>query len=215
ELDPKYERNTVQEVYDFMLRDLEEAIPLIDDSSYGTTPKYHMNTRAANALGARIALYMQDWEKAISYANAAIGVNPVTLLRDNDEIAANAVGSVTDAAIYYNRSSIKANLMLATAGTNHGLYFGAYYTGARFAHGALISNTETTLAAAPYGRVGANGYKPRVFLYAGTNLDKHLLPRVSYQFEYTDPVAGIGYRRGAYAPFTTEETMLIRAEALI
>lgn len=214
-LDPKYERNSVKEVYDYMVRDLEEAIPLIDDASYGSTPKYHMNSRAANALAARIALYMRDWEKAVSYATAAIGTNPTPLLRDNATISAAAVGGVTDGAIYYNRSSINANLMLATAGTNHGLYFGAYYTGARFAHGALISNTETLLAEGPYGQQAANGYIPRVFVYAGTALDKHLVPRVSYQFEYTDVVAGIGYRRGTYAPFTTEETMLIRAEALI
>ncbi|MFD2596088.1 RagB/SusD family nutrient uptake outer membrane protein [Sphingobacterium griseoflavum] len=215
ELDPKYERNTVQQVYDYMLQDLQEAIPLIDDASYGSTPKYHMNTRAANALAARIALYMQDWEKAVSYANAAIGVNPTSIMRDNDAISANAVGGVTDAAIYYNRSSINANLMLATAGTNHGLYFGAYYTGSRFAHGTLISTTETLLASAPFGARASNGFKPRVFVYQGTNLDKSLLPRVSYMFEYTDVVAGIGFRRGAYAPFTTEETMLVRAEALI
>ncbi|MBD1424743.1 RagB/SusD family nutrient uptake outer membrane protein [Sphingobacterium arenae] len=214
-LDPKYERNTVQEVYDFMLRDLEEALPLIDDSSYGSTPKYHMNSRATNALAARICLYIRDWEKAAAYATAAIGNNPRALLRDNRGIAANAVGEVTDLAIYYNRSSIKANLMLATAGTNHGLYFGAFYTGARFSHGAFISNTETMLAESPYGKRAANSYIPRVFVYAGTNLDKHLLPRVSYQFEMLDPAAGTGYRRGVYAPFTTEETMLVRAEALI
>ncbi|NGM64600.1 RagB/SusD family nutrient uptake outer membrane protein [Sphingobacterium sp. SGR-19] len=214
ELNPQYERNTVQEVYDYMVRDLEEALPLIDDASYGETPKYHMNSRAANALAARIALYMQNWEKAISYATAAIGSNPSPLLRDNRTISASAV-EVTPAAIAYNRSSIKANLMLATAGTSHGLYFGNYYTGARFAHGAFISNTETMLAEAPYGKRTATGYIPQVFVYSGTNLDKHLFPRVSYQFEYTDVVAGIGYRRGAYAPFTTEETMLVRAEALI
>src|SRR5690606_1249390 len=186
-----------------------------DDSSYGSTPKYHMNTRAANALAARICLYMRDWENAIKYANAAIGTNPTALLRDNVGIATNAVGEVTDLAIYYNRSSIKANLMLATAATNHGMYFGAYYTGARFAHGAFISNTETMLADGPYGKQTAGGYIPRVFVYPGTNLDKHLLPRVSYQLEMTDPVAQTGYRRGTYAPFTTEETMLVRAEALI
>ncbi|WDF69288.1 RagB/SusD family nutrient uptake outer membrane protein [Sphingobacterium oryzagri] len=215
ELNPSYHRNTVQEVYDYMLRDLQEGIPLIDDSSYGSTPKYHMNTRAANALAARISLYMQNWEQAVRYANAAIGTNPSSILRDNDEINANAVGSVTDAAIYYNRSTINANLMLATASTNHGLYFGAYYTGSRFSHGNFIAEEETVLANAPYGQRQSNGYKPRVFVYSGTNLDKCLLPRVSYMFEYTDVVAGIGIRRGAYAPFTTEETMLVRAEALI
>lgn len=215
DLNPKYERNSVQEVYDYIIQDLEAAIPLIDDASYGSTPKYHMTVASTNALAARVALYMQDWEKAVQYANAAIGINPSSILRENDKIRASAVGEVLDVAIYYNRSDIKANLLLQTAGTNHGLYFGPYYVGARFSHGALIANTETMLANAPYGARNAIGYKVRAFVYAGTNLDKVLMARVPYLFEYTDPVAGIGYRRGVYAAFTTEETMLVRAEALI
>ncbi|TDS08913.1 putative outer membrane starch-binding protein [Sphingobacterium paludis] len=214
-LNPKYDRQTVQEVYDYIVKDLQEAIPLIDDSSYGATPKYHMNTRATNALAARVALYMQDWEKAVSYANTAIGENPMNLLRNNEEISSNAVGQVTDASIYYNRSSINANLMLSTAVTDHGTYFGAFYAGARFSHGGYLANTETLLANAPYGRKRSNEFKPRVYVYNGTNLDKCLVPRVSYMFEITDPVARTGLRRGVYAPFTTEETMLVRAEALI
>lgn len=217
DLDPKYERNTVQEVYDHLVDDLDEAIPLIDDSSFGSTPKYHMNSRAANALRARVALYMQDWEKAVSFANAAIGTNPTSLLRNYERIAADAVGSrgFPNGAISYNRSEEKANLMVATAGTQHGVIFGPYSFGSRYSHGALLGNTETAMANGPYGKLASTGYVLRAFVYAGTNLDKVLFPRVSYMFEYTDPVAGIGYARGAYAPFTTEETMLVRAEALI
>lgn len=217
ELDPKYQRNTVQEVYDYIVADLDEALPLIDDSSFGSTPKYHMNSRAANALRARVALYMQDWEKAVSAANAAIGNNPTSLLRNYERIAADAVGTrgFPNGAISYNKSEEKANLMLATAATQHGVLFGPYSYGSRYAHGAFLSETETTMAKGPYGQLASTGYVLRAFVYAGTNLDKVLYPRVSYMFEYTDPVAGIGYARGAYAPFTTEETMLIRAEALI
>lgn len=216
-LNVKYQRNTVQEVYDYIVSDLEEAIPLIDDSSYGSTPKYHMNSRAANALRARVALYMQDWEKAVSFANASIGANPTSILRNYVRIANDAVGSsgFGNGAISYNKSEEKANLMVATAGTQHGVIFGPYAFGSRYSHGAMLSNNETSLAAGPYGTLASNGYKLRAFVYAGTNLDKVLFPRVSYMFEYTDPVAGIGYARGAYAPFTTEETMLVRAEALI
>ncbi|WP_418361134.1 RagB/SusD family nutrient uptake outer membrane protein [Sphingobacterium detergens] len=216
-LDPKYDRNTVQEVYNHIIRDLDEAIPLIDDSSYGSTPKYHMNSQAANALRARVALYMQDWEKAISYANAAISSNPTTLLRDYETIAAAAVGTrgVPNGAIAFNRSNIKANLMLATAATMHGVIFGPYSYGSRYAHGAFLANNETSLASGPYGKIASNGYILDVSVYSGTNLDKVLFPRVSYMFEVKDPVAGTGYSRGAYAPFTTEETMLVRAEALI
>src|SRR5690606_34100285 len=132
-------------------------------------------------------------------------------------IANDAVGSrgFPNGAISYNKSEEKANVMVATAGTEHGVIFGPYTYGSRYSHGALLSGTDTTTANGPYGKLSAVDYVLRAFVYAGTNLDKVLFPRVSYMFEYTDPVAGIGYARGAYAPFTTEETMLVRAEALI
>lgn len=214
-LNPQYTRNTVKEVYDFIVKDLEEALPLIDDASYGSTPKFHMNLAATNALAARVALYMQNWEKALQYADAAIGTNPAPILRNNRGIAANAVSSVTGLAVFYNASSEKANLMLQTSFSNQGLYFGAYYVGSRYSHGALISNTETFLSDAPFGVRSSTGYIPRVYVYGGTNLDKNLVARVSYMFEFTDPVAQIGFRHAVHAPFTTEETMLVRAEALI
>ncbi|MGE8242555.1 MAG: RagB/SusD family nutrient uptake outer membrane protein, partial [Sphingobacterium sp.] len=143
--------------------------------------------------------------------------NPTTLLRDYETIAAAAVGTrgFPNGAIAFNRSNIKANLMLATAATMHGVIFGPYSYGSRYAHGAFLANNETSLASGPYGKIASNGYILDVSVYSGTNLDKVLFPRVSYMFEVKDPVAGTGYSRGAYAPFTTEETMLVRAEALI
>lgn len=211
----QYERNSVQEVYEFIRRDIEEALPLIDDTSYGTTPSFHMNVAAANAFAARVALYMEEWEDAVRYANRAIGINPQSILRDNIGIAANAVSSVNALAVFYNSSNEKANLLIQTANSNQGIYFGPYYTASRFSHGSLIASEETFFANGPFGRMRNSDYRPRVFVYTGTNLDKTLVSRVSFMFEYTDPVAGIGYRWAVYAPFTTEETMLVRAEALI
>ena len=214
ELNPSYERNTVKEVYDFIKEDIEMGIPLIDDASYGSTPKFHMNTKAAYAFAARVALYTEDWEKVIDYADKAIGKNPRANLRDNKAVRDNG-GSLVDYSIFHNSSSMKANLMLQTTASNMGLYFGPYTVGSRFSHGALIANTETFLAKGPWGTTSSTGYISRGFVYSGTNLDKALMARVSYMFEYTDPVAGIGYRRSVYAPFTTEETLLARAEANI
>lgn len=215
ELVVTYERKSVKDVYEAIRRDLEEALPLIDDTSYGTTTSFHMNVATANAFAARVALYMEEWEDAVRYANKAIGVNPRALMRDNIGIAANAVSSVSALAVFYNSSNEKSNLLLQTAYSNQGLYFGASYTGSRFSHGNLIAREQTFFANGPFGSYSNTGYRPRVFVYTGTNLDKTLVPRVSYMFEYTDPVAGIGYRWAVYAPFTTEETMLVRAEALI
>ena len=46
ELDPKYERGTVAEVYAKIEKDIEEGLPLIDDAIY-SVPKYHFNRKEA------------------------------------------------------------------------------------------------------------------------------------------------------------------------
>jgi hypothetical protein len=58
-------------------------------------------------------------------------------------------------------------------------------------------------------------YKLTHYVYVATGFDKTILPRLNYLFEYTDPVAGIGYYRTIYAAFTGEEALLNRAEAYI
>ncbi|HMR18020.1 MAG TPA: hypothetical protein PKA53_01860 [Sphingobacterium sp.] len=158
---------------------------------------------------------MQDWQKAVDYATLAIGTDPRPLLRDNRWIRQNAIGEVHVVARYYNSSSLKANLMISTAYSILGIYFGPYYGGGRFAHGSRIATTETFSANGPYGPRASNGYIPMVYVYRAANIDKYLVPRLTDDFEMTDPVAQTGFYHTVYAPFTTEETMLVRAEALI
>ena len=208
-----YKRNSVKEVYDFIQKDIQEGLPLIDDTKFGSTPKFHMNTAAANAFAARVALYTQNWEQAISYANKAIGTNPT--MRNTTALMNSGAQDPVQMGIFMNASTEKSNLFLQTAVSVVGAYFGPYYEGSRYSHGALIATTETWLTTAPWGRISSTGYKPRIYQYGGTNLDKVLAARAPYLFEYTDPVARIGYPRIVYAPFTVEETMLVRAEANI
>jgi len=214
-LNPKYERNTVAEGYGYIKADIEAGLPMIDDGTYGGTPKFHMNRTAAHAFAARVALYTEDWDNAVRYANLAIGANPRANMRNNAAIAA-ASTNLGTASIAFASSSSKSNLFISTAASNMGLYFGAYYIGARFSHGSTINATETWFASTPWGKPGSPlAYMPRLYLYTATDLDKSLAARASFMFEYTDPVAGIGYRRTVYAPFNVEETLLVRAEANI
>lgn len=214
-LNPKYERNTVEEVYDLMIKDVEAGLPLINDASYANAnvAKYHFNKSAANAFAARLFLYKGDWTKAVSYATASFNNAPAAYLRDWAYIATfNAVfGNITRE---YNSSSIKANFLINTPASSAGTVFGNYYTGSRYSHGAYLADRETLRSATPHGISNA-GYRIRTYGYSGANLDKVLLPHVSYQFEYTDPVAGVGYTRGVFTSFTLEEALLTRAEANI
>jgi hypothetical protein len=62
-------RNTVEEVYDQVLTDVDEAITLL--TGYTRPNKSHMNLNVAKGLKARVALTMQDWTTAATLAAEA------------------------------------------------------------------------------------------------------------------------------------------------
>nr|WP_315402635.1 RagB/SusD family nutrient uptake outer membrane protein [uncultured Sphingobacterium sp.] len=228
-LSPKYERNTVEEVYNLAIKDLEEGIPLIDDSKFinSAAAKYHFNKTAAYAFAARLYLFMGEWQKALDYSTKALGTDASASLRNYAQVIPFA-SVFNNASREYNSSTLKANYLILTAGSNIGTTFGPYYENSRFNHNGLIAKKETLFAIAPYLapsnwpgvdagtiNIGSTNYRIRAYVYGGTNLDKSLLPHLTYMFEYTDPVAGIGYRRAVVSEFTSEEAMLTRAEANI
>jgi hypothetical protein len=74
ELNPP--RNTVKEVYDFLIADLQKAASLMGS----TKDSRFASKEVANALLARLYLYMGDQAKAIEYANLVINSNRYQLL---------------------------------------------------------------------------------------------------------------------------------------
>ena len=64
-------RSTLRESYEFVIRDLEKAEELLEDAPYGYSSPY-FTYAAANAIHARTALYMQDWDDAIKYSTRLI-----------------------------------------------------------------------------------------------------------------------------------------------
>ncbi|MDO5608182.1 MAG: RagB/SusD family nutrient uptake outer membrane protein [Capnocytophaga sp.] len=212
-LSPKYERGTVAEVYQKINTDLEEGLPLIDDTLY-EVPKYHFNRRAAYSFAARFNLYYENWQKAADYATIALGASPASVLRNWAALGAlPRTGSVVSNS--YIQAEHNANFLLLTDASNMGYVFGAYYTGSRFSHVKDIANRETLLAAGPWGATTINRYRFIPFEYSATNLDKYLYYKIPFMFQYTDLVAQIGYRRTVYSVFSADETLLIRAEANI
>lgn len=214
ELAPKYERGTVGEVYELIAKDIEEGLPLISDAIY-SVPKYHFNKRAANAFAARFYLYYQKWDEAIACATAALGDTPASTLRNYEELLKypmNNGSTQNTAATYYIGTDLPCNYLLGTAFSNSGTVFGGYSTCTQYNHGQLIANNEgirsTNMPFSPYT------WKCQPLRYT-SGLDKTLLPHTPYLFEYTDPVAGIGYAHTVYPLFTADEVLLTRAEAYI
>lgn len=210
-LNPKYERGTVAEVYEKINADIEAALPLISDDVYEVS-SYHFTKKAAYGFAARFNLYYENWAKAKEYATIVVTIDPTTQIRDWAAIGAlpRQPDPVTQA--YINDA---ANLLVLTDASNMGYVFGAYYTGSRYNHTRKIADEQTLFAPLPWGAVSRAAYNFGPFVYSATNLDKTLFYKIPAIFEYTDPVAGVGYRRTVSIPFTTDESLLVRAEAEI
>lgn len=201
---PKYERGTVAELYEKINQDIEEGLLLIDDNLYDV-PKYHFNKKAAYAFAARFNLYYRKYDKVIEYANFVLGNNPELQLRD---WATQGAETNTQAAsdLFVNVSE-KANLKLSSVMSWWPYIHLTYGLEEKFVHSTSISDSETLSSAGPWGsnynfRKISNGPVAACLKFIG-------------YFYYSDPVAQTGQVYMVQSEFTTEETLLCRAEAYI
>ena len=208
-LDPKYDRGNVKDVYEKINADIEAALPLISDDIYEIAT-YHFTKKAAYAFAARFNLYYGQWQKAKDYASVVLTDNPTSQLRDWARLGALPQNTAVLANAYINDP---ANLLTLTSNSNMGIYFGPWFDGSRFNHSRKVADEQTLLAPAPWGQINRADYRYAPLTYVANNLDKILLYKVPYLFEITDPVAAIGLRKTVMVPFTTDESLLVRAEA--
>ena len=210
-VNPYYERLSVAEVYRRIEADLLKGLELIDDNLFSTAPKYHFNRKASLAFAARFYLYYQKPEKVIAYASEVLGERPEQVLRKTQEFATLPTAAQTRAQ-YYAKPSHSANLLITAAMSTVATLFGNYSTGKMYLHSRKIAVNETTQCAGPWGIYTGTLY----YNSPGSYADGYIFtPKNPYYFEYTDPVARIGYTHTIYIAFSTNETLLCRAEAYI
>jgi starch-binding outer membrane protein, SusD/RagB family len=198
----KYERKTVQYVYDMIEQDLHQGLPLIDDNSYRIL-KYHFNKTAANAFASRYYLHKKEMDSVIKYANAAIPENTYTrYLRPWNTVyiglELNGNGSLDQV---YNSATENANLLLAESQSwwwrisNFGRY-----------------GMSRALSAYASGNVhvsdGAWAYK------VGSYITGHYsIPKIEYNFVETSIGSGIGSEWPRVVLLSAEEVLFNLAEA--
>lgn len=79
-------RSSNVEVYNQAVSDLEEAAALLETGDRGV---FFANYPAANALLARVHLYLENWQDAIDYADIALGATNIQLLDSEADFIAN------------------------------------------------------------------------------------------------------------------------------
>jgi len=202
-----YDRGTVAEVYEKIARDIEEGLPLINDQLYDI-PKYHFNYKAACAFAARFYLYYRKFDLTIKYATLALGDAPNEVIRD---YLGDAKTSDLDWRFnHYISAELNCNLLILPAKSYWPIIHGPYTNGGkRYGHSQEIAKEGTIWSPGLWGE-NLSAYNT-VF----GDAQKLCYPKLGAFTEYTDKVAGIGYINIVYPAFTTDETLLCRAEAYV
>ncbi len=206
-LRPSYQRGNLADFYEHIERDLIEGISLVDDSYYDV-PKYHFNQKAAYAFAARFYLYTEKWDKVVEYADKVLGSEPKSMLRDwASFVKLNHYGQLRPN--FYIDPSANCNLLLQAAYSFRGAAFGRYSQYSRYAHTFYLAYHEDV----SLKNVWEGYLKGQLVTTVSDGTDKRMILKSPYAFEFTDPVAGIGYPHTVVASFTADETLLCRAEA--
>ena len=205
---PVYYRGTVTETYKAIQEDIEAALPLVSDEYYAV-PRYHFNVKAAHAFAARFYLYTRQWDKALQEANYVLTTDDAAtlgMLFDATYAKVECTDIQTEMNAWIDAKS-PANLLIYTTMSQ------ASYT-VFTSYGRYQFNREprdfTTSGAGPCWSGRFPGFS--VWTASGGEYGS-LLAWFYYLFEYTDKVNGYGYIHGVTRAFTTNETLLCRAEA--
>lgn len=210
--DVKYSRGNVADVYKHIEEDLEKGLAMVGDSRY-KVPKYHFNVSAAYAFATRFYLFYGKYDQAIRCADRVLGSNPQSVLKDWTYIGGlpTASNGATIHGTAYVDSKSSANLLIQTIYSSIYSFWANYSTYNRYSHGSYLAITESITANQPWGTAG---WKDGAKTYTGS-MDKIIFWRNPYTFQYTDPVARTGYARSILVNFTTDGTLINRAEAYI
>jgi len=203
---PIYERGNLADVYSKINSDIQTALPLIDDQIY-SVPKFHFNRKAAYAFATRFNLFYRNYDKVIEYANVVLTSDPLSVLRDwkyggtlsnNDNFRPD----------WYIGKDNRATLLNITTQSLWGRIHGPFSSGSKYSHNSNISDNETLSSSGPWGSYAAFYFTRASY----SSIPKVISRKFAEYFEYTDPVNGIGFPHIVQTEFTTDETLLSRAE---
>ncbi|SFU27539.1 Starch-binding associating with outer membrane [Pustulibacterium marinum] len=131
----EFSRTPAEEVYSFIISELEEALTMVNDGAYDG----HVNRRAVQHLLAKVYLTRgyesfgnnTDFSTAATYADAAIGGESLTIPFEELWMPDNGMNSETIFSVQYDDASVTADP--TDLGNQQAYYFGSYLGGSEVA----------------------------------------------------------------------------------
>ncbi len=234
----QYERGTVQSTFDKVLRDFNEGIGKLGGSADYAQPKFHFTRDAGHALGARIALYSENYGDVIGHATA-IGIPVASRLTDmtsggsplvnKDGSKAQFVADNDPLRTYCKLNMHDWNSLAQNPGGVDGISM--EFSGADAKANLLVMECVTSWPRVAcngtyFSRYGieketlsemrtntASGVTQMLPIYSYSSDPAGIVPKFYEDFKYTNIAAGTGIIYTKFPIFRIEEVLLARAEA--
>jgi len=220
ELNPKYDRGTLQQTYDNIEKDLLEGLKNVTDEFY-EVPKYHFNVAASNAFAARFYTAKREYDKVLQYAEAALKGTDVRSMRN--DFWDKDFYDLDNGARYYTSVDRPGNFMMIDTYSTWLRRWGNRFWTAREGLRGSIGGPGPTWERCTYSYGSGKNKESWSMMPCFTNSFLSSSLHAEYgaifmgncweQFEYTDKIAGIGYVHMIRPEFTSQELILLRAEA--
>lgn len=194
-----YKRNTIQQVYDAIEKDINEGYPLLKNDAFAKL-KWHFNKAAAETFISRFYLYKGDWDNVIKYASRALGTNPSTKLRN--WIAYDAMEREVMNATY-GKSTEDANLLLIS--TVSSAYRSWYH---RYAMNLDLGNVLRDKSIHPTATSAGVAFK----LYGSSSYDAYFFMKYKEEFKRESINANYGLPYVMSGVVLAEEALFNLAE---
>lgn len=199
---------SLHDTYMNIQRDLEAGLKLVSDEYYNI-PRYHFNVKAAHAFAARFYLYKREWAKVVEHADYVLTTTDETTLAMLFDATTNRDQSNIELAFkHYIDVQAPSNLLLI-----------ATYSSSAYAHFPSYGRYQYNGEAQDFTTYGSgpcwSGQFPGIGTWSADQKLGGFVAKDYFDFEYTDKVAGYGYVRMVSRAFTTNETLLCRAEAKV
>lgn len=198
---PKFNRNTVKEVYDQIDKDFTDGLALIKaGESFLVKNPYRFSIASANAFGSRLSLYKGNWDETIKYSNSVLNETGLTLRDYVKDLAVLSSTSNANFTLEFMNPSTHKNILLANQTSTFLELPVGYRLGGFYLSHSLQLTTSTFW--------NTTDYRRRLMLSVGTVIDTTAM---YLKYAHQDNQPGVASAR--YECFTVEEALLNRAEA--
>jgi starch-binding outer membrane protein, SusD/RagB family len=198
----QYNRNTIEEVYDYIEDDLRKGLRLVDESFYANSGKYHFTRNGALAFASRFYFFRGDFEKCIEYSTQMLGDDPDVFVKDieglleqtgNPEEFIRALTSPTD----------PSNLLMIRQVTNFPVNVG-YWPSPNLVRGIYNNN--------PWFEDDIRTSNEYPIYLRGTGW---AIAKYEFLFERSSLTSNVGLYYTIMPAFRGEEVLLNRAESYV